>query len=121
MGYLHIGHSEKSLHPEPKQKVGQNAEVILGDDLGTNKYLYACLRLNYLNLPVLKKAGARLFGAVEVAYYPTEKHNNVRGSVGLGANLPLNDMISIALYHNFGNYNSRVGDIERTSFVNFTF
>lgn len=72
-------------------------------------------------MPVLKKAGARLFGAVEVAYYPTDKQNNVRGSCGFGANLPLNDMISIALYHNFGNFNSKLGDIERTSFVNFTF
>ena len=99
----------------------------MGDDLGTTKYLYACARLNYNNIPILKDAGARLFSAVEVAYYPSgptepiRNLTNIRGSVGFGANLPLNDMISIALYHNFGNFGSRLGDIERTSYVNFTF
>jgi len=69
----------------------------------------------------LKKAGARLFGAAEFAYYPSQQQKSVRSSIGIGANLPLNDMISIALYHNFGNFNSKLGDIERTSYLNFTF
>jgi hypothetical protein len=74
----------------------------------------------------LKNAGARVFSSFEVAYYPSDTKSgtiksNLRGSLGMGVNLPLNDMISIALYHNFGNFGSKLGDIERSSILNFTF
>jgi hypothetical protein len=99
---------------------------VLGDDLGVTKYFYAGGRLNFHNFPILKNAGARVFSSFEVAYYPSDSksetiRNNLRGSIGMGVNLPLNDMISIALYHNFSNYGSKLGDIERSSYLNFTF
>lgn len=47
--------------PDPEQKVGENAKVILGDDLGVTNFLYAQARLDFINIPYLSTIGARLF------------------------------------------------------------
>ncbi len=39
--------------PDQDQKVGENARVILGDDLGVTNFVYAQARLDYINIPYL--------------------------------------------------------------------
>jgi len=89
------------------------------------------MRFDFLNLPYLKKVNARAFTSCELAYYPeylgnkslafSGKDSNIRASLGLGFNIPLNEMISIGLYYNCANFGTKPGDIERTSFFNFVF
>lgn len=92
---------------------------MLGDDLGVSHFFYANARLDYLNIPFVKSIGAKVFSVGEVAYYP-KSNNNWKGSLGFGISLPINEMISIGLFHNFANFGSKVGDIERSGLLNFT-
>ena len=129
LGYLYLGHNEDSLAVPPKQKANECAQVILGDDLGVNKFVYANARLDFLNIPfVSSKLNARVFSCAELVYYPKEEESGgmkqndhcCRVSLGFGVNLPINEMVALSLYHNFANFGSRKGDVRRSSFVNFT-
>lgn len=103
--------------------MNENAQIIIGDDLGVSRFVYCNARLDFINIPYIKEIGARIFTSAEVCYYPkgTEKPvESLRGSLGFGINLPINEMIALGLFYNFYNFGSRVGDIERTSYINFT-
>lgn len=63
--------------------------VVLGDDLGVNKFLYVNARLDYLNVPFVRDIGARLFSVTELGLYPKD-NGALKGSVGFGVNLPIN-------------------------------
>jgi hypothetical protein len=87
-------------------------------------YLYGSLRLDYKEVPFAKKLGARCFASLEGCYYPKEGKSGLgetRASLGAGINVPINEMLNISLYHNFANFGSRPGDIEKNSYINFTF
>ena len=47
--------------------------------------------------------------------------DSLRGSLGFGISWPLNELINFGVYYNAVNFDSKVGDIERASIVNFTF
>ena len=124
LGYMNLGH----CFPSSNQLTDRNheegaASIVLGDDLGTKRYLYGCLRADWLNVPLIKEAGARVFSAAEVAIYPSlaDTKYRIRASLGFGLNVPLNDVVTICLYHNMANFGSQPGDIEKTSYLNFTF
>ncbi len=119
MGYIYTGHTEPSISNQVTQTIGQNAVVVLGDDLGVDKFVYASARLDYLNIPFFRDIGSRLFSVVDMGYYP-KGNGTVKGSLGFGMSLPINHFMALGLYHNFANFGSKPGDIERTSYLNFT-
>ena len=129
-GYLMLGHSEPTNRPsstdqkedaeDDKEKKNTDLhKVILGDDLGSDSLLYTGARLDFCNMTYLKEYNARLYSSAEAAYYPSFNKpskspiSDVRGSIGFGVNLQLNDMINIALHYNAANFNTKIGDIER--------
>ena len=97
----------------------------MGDDLGSDTLLYTGLRLDYCNLPYLKDVGVKLYSSAEAAYYPTFNKpspnplKDVRGSLGFGINLKLNEIINVGLHYNAANFNTKAGDIERQAYINF--
>lgn len=89
LGYLYTGHIEPSVSVRVEQVPAEGAVVVLGDDLGVNKFLYVNARLDYLNVPFVRDIGARLFSVAELGLYPKE-NGALKGSVGFGVNLPIN-------------------------------
>jgi hypothetical protein len=137
-GYLALGHEEpsnmppqvtdnKQLQKEAKQMLTSGlADVRLGDDLGSDRYLYTGARFDFIDVPFLRDYNCRLYSAAELIWYPQFAHkspvtDHIRGSLGFGLNMPLNDFFSVALYYNAANFNSRRGDIERSSWINLSF
>ena len=70
LGYRFLNHCEKPLQAQPVQKVNEQLKLVLGDDLGVNRYLYSSVRFDWLNLPYVSDFGARVFNSAEIAYYP---------------------------------------------------
>lgn len=100
--------------------------MTLGDDMGANLFTYVGARLDMLNLPYLRDINARFFSQAEFIYYPAHERSlsikeNTRLAFGFGLSVPLTPMFNFAIYYNAVNINSRVGDIERSSLINFTF
>ena len=99
--------------------------VIMGDDLGCSQYAYFGTRLDFLNVPYLMDIRGKFFSTAELIYYPSdgksEAMSNLRGSLGFGLSWQLNEMVNFALHYNAANFNSKVGDIERSNVINFTF
>ena len=131
-GYLMLGHSEPTLRPtaekteeDDKQKRKDVQQVVLGDDLGSDTFLYTGARLDYCNMPYLKDSNVRLYSSAEAVYYPpfnkpsSNPIHDVRASLGFGMHFRLNEMINIGLHYNAANFNTKVGDIERQAYINF--
>ena len=100
----------------------------MGDDMGTDHFCYVGARIDYLNLPGLADKRLKIFTQGELIYYPphgsssaTPLRDNLRGSLGFGLSFPLNQMINLGIYYSVANFNSRVGDIERSSLIGFAF
>lgn len=101
----------------------------LGDDLGSENYLLASTRLEFLSIPYLMDLNLRTFTYAELAFYPSLRvkgllsgksmRENTRLSAGFGMCLPVNQMITIILYYNALNFNSLKGDHERRGYINF--
>ena len=122
-----IGHCEPSNEPidplsiqssEPKDKTFR--KVILGDDLGSEKYLTVLGRLEFSDVPMLKNYSIKPFIFAEGIYYPPAAsygREYCRGGIGFGVSIPLpvNDMLSLQIYQNALIYNPNKGDIARTS------
>ncbi len=101
-------------------------KVIMGDDMGCDHFGYLGTRLDFLNMPFLGKRGGKVFSQMELVYYPAHGTNlsgseNVRASMGFGLSWPLNHMINFGIAYNAVNFNSKVGDIERSSIVSWAF
>lgn len=141
-GYQNLGHTEPSLRPstnldsEKAKKEEREAldrglhRVVMGDDMGCSRFAYLGGRLDFLNVPYLADAGVRVYSQAELIYYPEHKRQensqsavwkDIRGTVGFGIAMPLSDMINFGLYYNAANFGSKVGDIEKSSLINFTF
>ena len=134
-GYINIGHTEPSLRPSTE--VPEKAEqanlvdglhkVVMGDDMGCEQYAYLGGRLDFLNIPFIRQAGVKLFSQAELIYYPPQKKStlnaidDIRVTLGFGISMPLNEMINFGLFYNAANFGSKVGDIERSSLINFQF
>lgn len=78
MGYSHIGHVFSSNNPGLLQEEQSNTnrdykKIVIGDDLGSETYLLAHARLEFLSLPLLKTYGLRTFLYGECAFYPSLK------------------------------------------------
>ena len=138
-GYQSLGHTESSLKgnsadiewsDQDKKDEQDNLErgvhkVIMGDDLGCSQFAYFGTRLDFLNVPYLMDIRGKFFSQAELIYYPSDGKSdilsNLRGSLGFGLSWQLNEMVNFALYYNAVNFNSKVGDIERSNVINFTF
>lgn len=65
--------------------------------------------------------------SLEAVYYPRLLDANksitaqTRASLGMGVNVPINDLLNISIYTNLGSVGTKVGDIERMGYLNFTF
>jgi hypothetical protein len=125
-----IGHVEPSNEPidavsiqsqDPKD--AQLRKVILGDDLGAEAFLSVLGRLEFCDVPTLKNYGVKPFVFGEFVYYPpmaATGRQHCRGGMGFGISIPLpiNDMLSLQIYHNALILNANPkGDIARTSKV----
>lgn len=87
-------------------------KIIIGDDLGSERYLSLLGKLEFLNIPFLRNYGIKPFIFGEIIYYPSFKNKyicmkdeilkNTRGGMGFGIAfpLPINDMLTLHLYHN---------------------
>lgn len=103
--------------------------MIMGDDMGSDQFLYTGARIDYLNLPYISDKHVKFFTQGELIYYPPNGStsaaapvkDNVRASLGFGVSYPLNEMINFGLYYSAVNLNSRVGDIERSGAIGFAF
>lgn len=101
---------------------------MVGDDLGSENFMLAQARLEFLNIPLLKTIGMKTFTYAEMAFYPPflstyrgsdYLFKNIRTSVGFGIALPVNQMISILVYYNACNFNTQSrGDFERHNIIN---
>ena len=54
-----------------------NSRILLGDDLGADKYIHALARLDFTNVPYLKKYNIRPFIFGEYVYYPPHSVQNI--------------------------------------------
>jgi len=138
-GYQSIGHTEPSLKgnstdiewsEQEKKDEEHNLQrgvhrVIMGDDLGCEQFAYFGTRLDFLNVPYLKDIYGKFYSQAELIYYPSDGTadllSNIRGSLGFGVSWRINEMINFAMYYNAVNFNSKVGDIERSNVISFTF
>jgi hypothetical protein len=98
----------------------------MGDDMGCDHFAYLGTRLDFLNLPFLGEKGAKVFSQAELIYYPAigrsfSASENVRASMGFGLSWPLSHMINFGIAYNAVNFNSKVGDIERSSIISWAF
>lgn len=59
-----------------KQKVGQR-RVLLGDDLGVETYAHLLARLDFTDVPYLKKYGLKPFVFGEFIFYPPASSNSL--------------------------------------------
>ena len=48
-------------------------KIVVGDDMGSENYLLAQTRLEFLNIPYLKLIGLKTFMFAEMAFYPSLK------------------------------------------------
>lgn len=107
---------------------------MLGDDLGAERYINSIARIDFTNVPYLKKYGVKPFVFGEYVFYPpafsnvTDLREQIktysRGGIGFGIAIPLpiGDNLSIQIYHNAMIFNQRnKGDIGRASWINFDF
>jgi hypothetical protein len=97
--------------------------------LGSLNYMMSQVRLEFLDIPLIKNINLRTFIYGELALYPSMRtvgmplpvilKDSTRISAGFGFSIPINPMISILLYYNSLNFNtSRKGDHERTGYIN---
>lgn len=101
---------------------------VVGDDLGSDNFLLTQGRLEFTNIPYLKKIGLRTFVYGELAFYPPFNSTlsgfhyltkNTRFSAGYGLAIPLNPMLNIMIYYNALNFHSlKGGDYERRNLIN---
>ena len=78
--------------------------------------MMAQVRLEFLNIPFIKRIKLRTFTYAELVFYPSLKtmglpiatllKDNTRLSAGFGLAIPINEMISIMLYYNSLNFNT---------------
>jgi hypothetical protein len=78
MGYTHLGHSEPPNHPireeDLEEEVSGNYERrVVGDDLGSENYGAATLRLDFIDIPYMRDIGMKTFLYGEMLLYPTVK------------------------------------------------
>jgi len=143
MGFSYLGHTEKSNHPKeassddkkkeaekPKeeQKASEFEKVFIGDDLGSDRYLAANVRLDFLDIPFLRDIHLKTFLYGDIAYYPSSFAGgqrslnlleNTRLSTGFGLALPLG-VTNLLLYFNTMNFNVKKGiDYEKEGFISF--
>lgn len=52
----------------------------MGDDLGSQNYLLASARLEFLDMPIIKELNLRTFTYAELAFYPSLKAKGLVGS-----------------------------------------
>ena len=134
-----MGHSEDSNEPidptsvqETAKKAGNTRKVILGDDLGAERYIHFIGRLDFLNIPFLRRFSIKPFLFSELVFYPPytsnysglsaldqfKKYSRCGLGFGFSVPLPIGDMLSFHLYQNVLMFNSsHKGDIIRNSFV----
>ena len=91
---------------------------MIGDDLGVERFVNFMGRLDFCNIPGLRKYNLRPFVFAEVVYYPPFYSNQgglwsqirkyTRGGVGYGISIPLpiNDMLNLHLYQNVALFNA---------------
>ena len=111
----------------PRNKPYQLREATIGDDLGSSRYFTAGARLDFTNMPYLKNIfNAKPYSSAEMTYYPSctkpsgKPLEDVRGSLGLGINFQINEVANIALHYNMVNFNTKIGDIEKSG-ISFQF
>jgi hypothetical protein len=97
--------------------------VVLGDDLGSENYLSILARMDFCDVPVLKKYGIKPFVFGEAIYYPPAMAKGrewCRGGMGYGISIPLpvSDMFTLQIYQNAFILNAKhKGDVARTTCV----
>ena len=139
--FSQLGHFQRSNVPLDPHSVQTEsppssgcARVILGDDLGAETFGHINSRIDFLNVPFLRKYNVRPFVFGELVVYPAfgERAGSVqellrkssRGGVGFGIciPLPIGQGMNIQLYHNAMVFNGDPrGDITRNSFINMDF
>lgn len=106
-------------------------KVIMGDDLGSERYLNLLGRLDFCNIPGLRNYGLKPFIFGELIYYPpcNEKSPTLAASLkrytrggfgfGLSVPLPINEMLNLHIYQNIALFNAskQRGDIARNSMI----
>ena len=107
--------------------------IILGDDLGAERYINASARFDFADVPFLSKYGIKPFVFGEYIFYPPSTFEGSlseqirkfsRGGLGFGLSIPLpiGDNLSIQIYHNALLFNPlNKGDIARTGLINLDF
>ena len=102
--------------------------MILGDDLGSERYVNFLGKLEFTNIPYLKAYNIKPFIFGELIFYPPYYSQSLpdalkkytRGGIGFGFSIPLfiHEMLSIQLYHNAFVFNPiHKGDIARFNIV----
>ena len=116
---------------ESKEKESvKTRKVILGDDLGSEKYVSLLSRLDFCNIPYLKEYNVKPFIFGELIFYPPPCGSSInmkdqirkytRGGLGFGLSVPLpvNDMLNLHFYNNVAIFNAKSpGDIARASLL----
>lgn len=117
-------------------------KVILGDDLGAETFFSLFCRLEFTDIPYLRYYNVRPFVFADYVFYPPHHCNLSHGTLGLksikqfsrgglgfglSAPMPINDMLSIHVYHNALLFNCdrtgslSLGDIYRTGAIEIDF
>lgn len=132
LGYTHIGHTEDPNAPVDQSDLKVDnpkyTKLVVGDDLGSENFALFQTRLDFIDIPFIKKIGMKTFIYGELAFYPpflskmsgfSYIYKNIRFSSGFGIAIPVNPLISILIYYNALNLNSyRHGDYERHNIIN---
>lgn len=78
MGYTHLGHSEPPNHPLQIADLEEDSSEkyerkVVGDDLGSESYAAATLRLDFIDIPYIRDIGVKTFLYTDIVFYPTVK------------------------------------------------
>ncbi|TNV80343.1 hypothetical protein FGO68_gene16447 [Halteria grandinella] len=146
MGYQSMGNSFKSNVPkdsieevlgqqEQKQEDGEDDEEqketrgrerpkrerdLMGDDLGSLNYLQTQLRLEFMDIPLIRNINLRTFTYLELACYPHLNTKLTPQSLMQSSRISLG--YGFLLYYNACNWGTQKGaDHERRGYINVNF
>jgi hypothetical protein len=127
LGFTYLGKTEPPIQTPPTIKSNQ---FIVGDDLGSDRFVSNQIRVEFSDIPFIKDIGLKAIWYLDLCYYPHFKHETnifqnildfTRISHGFGVTYPVSPILSIMIYFNAGNFNARHGDDPLTSGVSLTF
>ena len=103
----HVCESNEKIEAEKFQKeaTGNQRKIILGDDLGANRFVHLVSRLEFADMPYIRRYGIKPFILGEYIFYPPSAilqnkgnlKDHSRGGIGIGLSIPLpiGDMLNI--------------------------